>query len=305
MGTEGKLLGRYGAAELRQRLCETGVLAALEAKGFDGFEVAIDTETHALPSALLFARRGEGRHLLLEGAVGEMSIGADFFVERGFPAERPLTFVLVYWVREEDPTRPSSPARPLLPLQRHPGLGVLRRAFRVVTSMAAELGKDGVASMPKFFHDAAIFFHSRLFLFLDGVEQGRFEALLRDLVALPLGDASLAVASGCVRSRVGEPALWTPGPQVFPLSEAATAYFHSSAYAAAVARALEESAFTCDVEGLARVRETLGASMSEGDDVSVRRERRGVDLSEPLTPRAASARLAPAGSARAARRPVR
>ncbi|HSD10137.1 MAG TPA: hypothetical protein VLF14_04085 [Candidatus Binatia bacterium] len=264
MEAEAKLLGRYGAVELRERLCEAGVLAALEAKGFSGFEVAIDTRTHALPSAFVFARSGGERHLLLEASVGEMSIGADFFAERGFPVHRPLTFVLVYWVREEDPTRRSSPARPLLPLQRHPGLGVLRRAFRVVTSMAADLGKDGVASIPKFFHDAALFFHSRLFLFLDGAEQGRFEALLRDLAALPLGDASLAVAAGCVRSRGGEAALWSPGPQAFPLSEALAAYFHSPTYAAAVARGLEESVFACEVDGLARAREMLSASMPEG-----------------------------------------
>jgi hypothetical protein len=122
--------------------------------------------------------------------------------------------------------------------------------------MARELGKDGVACVPKFYHDAALFHRSRLFLFLDGIEQGRFEALTRDLTALPLSDASLAVAGGCVRDREGDALDWRPGLQVLPLSAVLAAYFHSSLYAAHVARGFAQS-FTWDGAAIASTRAAL------------------------------------------------
>jgi hypothetical protein len=257
---EAKLLGRYDAHEVRERLTAAGVPAALEKKGFDALEVTIDATAHALPCALVSAcRRGE-RSLLLEACLGELTVSGDFFARRGYPLDRPLDFVLVHWMREQDPTRRFSAERPPLPLQWHPGLGVLRRVFHAVVSMAADLGKDGVACVPKFFHDAVLFFRSRLFLFLDGTEQGRFEALLRDLSALPLSDASLALVAGCVSERSAGIVSWSPGYQAFPVSARTTAYFHSSAYATAVARALEDVRFSSDAGCLARTREALGLS---------------------------------------------
>jgi hypothetical protein len=126
--------------------------------------------------------------------------------------------------------------------------------------MASELGKDGVVSVPKFFHDAVIFYRSRLFLFLDGTEEGRFEGLMRDLRGLSLGDASLALVSGCVRDATGKLAYWTPGYQVFPLSSVMTAYFHSPRYASLVEQALRRDRFTVDRVAASRARATLGAA---------------------------------------------
>jgi hypothetical protein len=255
--SEAKLLGRYDARDLCERLAAAGVFRALEGKGFEAFDLTIDATSHALPSVLLSACRAGDRHLLLEASLGELTIDPEILARRGYPADRPLEFLLVYWLREQDPTRRFSPVRPPLPLQRHPGLGVLRSAFRVVVSMATELGKDGVASVPKFFHDAVLFYRSRLFLFLDGAEQGRFEALARDLARLSLADASVALACGSVREQSGNPASWCAGYQLLPLSERAIALFHSQAYEVDVARALEGSSFTCDDELLARARASL------------------------------------------------
>jgi hypothetical protein len=160
--------------------------------------------------------------------------------------ERPIELAVVHWVREGDPTAVFRPDRPPLPLQQHPGLGVLRLAFRVVVRMAAALEKDGVASVPKFFHDAAIFFRSRLFLFLDGEEQGRFEALTRDLRQLSLRQASLALVSGAVRADNGVAVYWMPGYQVFPLSALLTGYLHSPQYAAQVNVGFSHSRYRVD-----------------------------------------------------------
>jgi len=242
-----KVLDRYDAIALRRLFEDAGVIAALERKGFERIELAVDSEGRALPHALLFGHKAGRRFLLLDGCVGEATVRPAFFARRGYPMERPIELAVIHWVREEDPTVSFASDRPALPLQQHPGLGVLRPVFQVVVRIAADIGKDGVASVPKFFHDAAIFFRSRLFLVLDGEEQGRFEALARDLNHLRLGDASLAVIGGAVRDAHSGVVAWVPGYQVFPLSPVLTAYFHSAAYAARVDSGLAGGRFTMDV----------------------------------------------------------
>ena len=240
------MLNRYDAATLRAMFAEAGTLALLERKGFDDLEVVIDCAGRALPHTLLLGRKHGVRHVLLDAILGEAVVGTEFFARRGCAIERPVELLVVYWLREEDPTATFAADRPALPLQHHPGLGVLRSAFRVAVQIASELGKDGVASCPKFFHDAVIFFRSRLFLFLDGEEQGRFEALHRDLRSLALGDASLAILTGCVRGTDGAVAQWTPSFLVCPLSPRLTDYLHAPGYADLVERSFMASHFTLD-----------------------------------------------------------
>jgi hypothetical protein len=243
-------MNRYDASALRAMFAEAGTLAVLERKGFGDLEVVIDCAGRALPHTLLIGSKEGTRYVLLDAILGEAVIGPEFFASQGMAIERPIALAVVYWLREEDPTAAFSPGRPALPLQHHPGLGVLRSAFRVVVRMAGELGKDGVASIPKFFHDAVIFFRSRLFLFLDGDEQGRFEAMLRDLQSLGIGDASMAIVAGCVRDAAGDVARWAPSFQVFPLSPELTASLHAPAYAQRVDRGLAASRFSIDQEKL-------------------------------------------------------
>ena len=242
-----KVLDRYDAIALRRLFEDAGVIAALERKGFERIELEVDSAGRSLPHVLLFGHKASTRFLLLDGCVGEATVRPAFFARRDYSMERPIELAVIHWVREEDPTAAFATDRPPLPLQQHPGLGVLRLVFHVVVRIAADIGKDGVASVPKFFHDAAIFYRSRLFLFLDGEEQGRFEALARDLNHLRLGDASLAVIGGAVRDAHRGVVAWVPGYQVFPISPVLTAYFHSAAYAARVGSGLAVGRFTMDV----------------------------------------------------------
>lgn len=239
-----RLFDRWDGAALTRLFDEAGVLDAVRARGFSGCEATVVAHGLALPHIHLSAVKDGHRHRLLDACLGRVAVDS--------PAGR-LALLLVQWVREQDPTAAFDPARPRLPLQEHPGLGVLRRVFRVAVRLATELGDDAVANQPKFFHDAALFAHSRLFLFLDGGEQGRFEALQRDLAALSLADATLAVASWSVRDAADAVVHWQPGYQVFPLSERLTAHLHSTAYAEAVA-AGATARYRLDATGLAAAR---------------------------------------------------
>jgi hypothetical protein len=252
------VLGVYDAAAVHRFFGEAGVFTALEQRGFADFEIVVDIAGRALPHALLYGSKDGQRYLLIDACVGEAIVRPPYFAARGHPISRPMEMAVVHWIREEDPTRSFSPERPPLPLQRHPGLGVLRRAFRVVVQMASELGKDGVVDTPKFFHDAVIFYRSRFFLFLDATEQGRFEALLRDLRGLSLGEASLALIGHCVRAADGTVAGWEPGYQIFPIAPELTAYLHASEYATRVKAVAEQLRFTVDRSALDRTRRMLG-----------------------------------------------
>lgn len=234
------------AASLRERFRQAGVFDVVAQRGFCDPEIEVATRGLALPHVNLWATKGGRRHLLLEACLSEMTIQPSFFAARGSALDSAVDMAVVYWVREQDPTRSFRKDRPPLPLQRHPGLGALRQAFRVIAGMAVDAGKDGVACMPKFFHDAVIFYRSRLFLFLDPAEQGRFEALLRDLSALPLRDVSLALFNDGVTDAQGLPVSWQPGYQVYPLSPRLTGYFNSPVYEAAVAQRAAACAFACD-----------------------------------------------------------
>src|SRR5262249_59497054 len=117
--------------------------------------------------------------------------------------------------------------------QRHPGLGLGRSLYTRVLGWAEVWGKDALANVPAYFHNAR--FYAPPFAFLSASEQGRFEALRRDLAGLTVAEASAAVDEGCViEEGTGAVASWTPGPMVAALSPALRAYFASRAYADAV-----------------------------------------------------------------------
>lgn len=239
------VLGRFDRDEIARRLEAAGLLAAVAGRGFGDLEVEVAERGLGIPHIRLYGTRGGPRVLLVDACLSEASVRESFFRERGHAIDAPVELLVAYWVREQDPTRPFGPERPPLPLQEHPGLGVLPHAFAALCAMAVDLGRDGVAAVPKFFHDAWIFRHARLFRFLDAREQGRFERLAADLAALPLAHASLALLDGHVRDATGEPVVWAPGFQVCPLSPRLTAWFDSGEYANGVAAARDEARFHC------------------------------------------------------------
>lgn len=251
------VLGRYDAAALYAQFAAAGIFTVLRARGFDDFEVHVETAGRAMPHIVLYAHKGGMRLLLIDGCIGEATVRPDYFARRGSIMHRPIELAVVHWMREQDPSACFSSDRPALPLQEHPGLGILRRAFRVVVHLANELGKDGIVSVPKFYHDAVIFYRSRLFLFLDPTEQGVFEALLRDFEGVALADASIALISGCVRDGNDTVTSWSPGYQVFPLTSELVEYFHSPGYAEVVEAALGTHEFQLDAAALDRVRPTV------------------------------------------------
>lgn len=248
------VLGRYSEADLLAMFADAGVLARIEERGFTGLAFEFDASQGPLTHVRLLGTKSRERFLLLDACLTDVQLPGDKLCAGSRLAGARVGLVVVYWLREQDPTAVFDADHVRLPLQEHPGLGVLRRAFRVALRMTRELGRHGVAALPKFFHDAAIFYRSRLFLFLDPREQGRFEALLRDLGALSLQDTSLALAGHAVVDDAGQVAHWQPGLQVMPLLPLLTDYFNSDEYQDACTKTLKNSRFVIDEAALAAAR---------------------------------------------------
>ena len=237
-GEPGLFLGRFGLGDLRRELAEAGVLAALHARGYPDPRIHIE------------ATGGEHR-LTVAPAEGEESLVDLRMSEGTLPVTEPalrargveiLSALVVNWLALQDPRASFTAERPRLPGQTHPGLGLGRHIYTRVLGWAAAWGKDALINVPAYFHNAR--FYAPPFSFLSAAEQGRFEALVRDLGPLTVAAASAAVDEGrVVEEPSGQVVRWTPGDMLAPLSAAVREYVSSPEYRGAAAAARERRRF--------------------------------------------------------------
>lgn len=229
----GLLLGIYSEAGLVEALEASGGLAALRRR------VGADVRVRVFPDEGVVriyyadaADRPEG--LLVEVKAHIERGGPDSALP---PSLRALDFLALDWLLLQDPRRRFPPGRRPLPGQAHPGLAIGPHVLEAVTRSARRLGAAGVLGIPMYYH-AAVIYH-RAFAYADPVEEGRFQALQRDLAGLPLDEAAWAVHQGRVRDATfDQPLRWQGKEMIQPLSEAARAHFAAPAYIDAAARTL-------------------------------------------------------------------
>lgn len=184
-------LGYYTAAGAEHAMLQFGALAFLRRLGYGWFRVVIDTP-------------GEGDRLRLFGqSKGEEHLLAELVADRRRVAGENVLYV--HWLSLRNPIARFSPARPRLPGQEVPGLGMAREAGEMVVLMARRLDLAAVVMRPTDYHMAYGARHN--FAFIDPGRQGRFEALVRDLSGIPLLEATEAVSNGRVLLD-GKPYAW-------------------------------------------------------------------------------------------------
>ncbi|MBK7860294.1 MAG: histone deacetylase [Archangiaceae bacterium] len=190
---EPRLLGFYTREGVEYALERYGMLPLVRRLGFDQLKVVLDGNRMRLLS----------RDLTL----------VEVDAEKKQLAGREVLFV--NWLSLRNPRAHFSAKRPQLPGQEVPGLGLAQEATTLLALMAERLHLDGVAFRPSWFHMAYTARHGARFL--DARRQGRFEALVRDLRALPLLEATRAVADKRVRLD-GAPYEWEADAMVRWLS---------------------------------------------------------------------------------------
>jgi hypothetical protein len=196
------LLGLYTASGLEQGLHRLGILDTLKRLGYRDLRVVIDS-TGLGDRLRLHATAAGQDHLLVEAIVEKRRI-------------RGIVVLFIHWLSLRNPLARFSELRPQLPGQEVPGLGLAREAGTLLARMAIRLGVAGVAFRPSHYHLAYTARHD--FAFVDPARQGRFEAMVRDLAAVPLLEATHAVADGRVLLN-GQPYTWEADEMAYWLRE--------------------------------------------------------------------------------------
>ncbi len=193
------LLGFYSAEGIEYALERYRILPFVRRLGFERLRVEVD-KVSACDRARLF---GVDSHNGVESVLMEVEL------DRRRVAE--FTVLFVNWLSLRNPRAAFGSKRPKLPGQEVPGLGLAREVTKLLELMAKRLVLDGVAFRPSWYHMAYAARHSARFV--DPQRQGRFEALLRDLAAIPLLEATRALSEGRVLLN-GAPYVWEPDEMV-------------------------------------------------------------------------------------------
>lgn len=202
-----RLLGICSRQGLELTLERAGVLERLRQLGFAHPALTFDLEHAGGETARITDGGPDGGDLL-----AELRLRID---RRSAPD---LAMLRIEWLLLQNPREIFLPARPRLPGQEHPGLGMLRDVIALLAVACERLQLDGVLWVPAHYHTAAQ--GRRTSRFLDPADEGLFRALERAVAGLPLPAAAFAVEQGrVVDDTTGAPYAWQPMRVVVPVSQ--------------------------------------------------------------------------------------
>ena len=198
-----RLLGHYTHEGVLHALSAYGVLGHLERLGYGAFRASNEPASGG-QRLRIFGRDPAGAEHLLGETV----------LERQRLSGRPVVFV--HWLTLRHPAATFGGARPPLPGQEVPGLGLSLEAVELLARAAERTGAEGVAFRPSFLHTA--WSPGVVTRFVDPAREARFEALIRDLGHLGRYELSVLLQQGRV-CLDGRPYAWEPDPMVAWLAD--------------------------------------------------------------------------------------
>ena len=205
-GHDDLLLGRYPRSRIEAELGRFGILEQARARGYRTTRVQILPSSGLGPTVRLHGG-SELEHLLME-----VRLDLDRATLRG------LTLLSVEWLLLQDPRAQARGDRPLLPGQRHPGLGALADVVAWLITLCRDLEFDGLTFRSSHFHMAVL--ARRHLEFLRPDDQERFERIRQLTADLPLAEASRRVEAGEVRDPdTGQVLRWSGVQMVVPVGE--------------------------------------------------------------------------------------
>jgi hypothetical protein len=205
-----------------------GIFDAIRQRGFTGLEMELDPSDKRRKVLRVRGRAGGGGEPLL---LVELVLRRRFVPS--FIPERARTEVLfVEWLLLQDPTRTFTLARPPLPGQEHPGLGIARELQELLVQACRRLGLVGLMDRPAHYHNAVL--AAAEWRFLDPLAEGRFRAFRAVLEGRDLLEASRIVENGALALADGTPVSWWAADHLLPVEAAAREALASPAYVDAV-----------------------------------------------------------------------
>jgi hypothetical protein len=236
----GLYLGYYSPSGIAQAFEAYGVYAALRQLGFDQIQLQLQTSDPFEHRLTLYDGAPEAQQLLHEIVVRRRRLNFDASESR-FGGQR-FEMLGIEWICLQNPRQAFSAARPALPGQQHPGLGLGQLVLDLLQLTAERLELDGIVAIPAWFHNA-VFYHTR-FRYLSLETEARLQALYRQLVR-PLGlhRTAWAIENGQVREN-GQPFVWFHEDMILPLAPALKTGLMGAAVRRQIRQAREDCVFT-------------------------------------------------------------
>lgn len=238
-------LNFYTRTGLIEALERYGTFSRLRERGFDPqlYLKLIDNDRHMLRIC-----DGEAGPVLIE----LVSRLATLKVKEAHPGLKKGTFfdlLAIEWLLLQNPHAQFTKARPRLPGQHAPGLGIGREILTLLEIMSERLERLGLMAIPQHYHNGLLY--DRRFRFFSPSKEGELKALEQALSGLSLAQASWAVENRLVIDKKtnlpyqwqGEEMIWSKLP---PLAD----YFVSDYYQNETAQVMAKREFIFDYEKL-------------------------------------------------------
>jgi acetoin utilization deacetylase AcuC-like enzyme len=223
-----KFLGYYSPSGVELAFERYGLLGALRERGYQVLRMVCDPRDVAAQVVRVFGRRD---------AADEEVLLVELVVRRE-PSPLPGVdeqVLYVEWLLLQDPHASFSLARPRLPGQVHPGVGLASEVLEMLVQACHRIGLGAVMARPSHYQTAAVW--RRSFLFVDPELEGRLRAIVGAMQGTDLAEVARALDEGRLRTASGAPLEWTPAPSMRPVSPASRAHFESPAYRETLASA--------------------------------------------------------------------
>ncbi|MDX2474418.1 MAG: histone deacetylase [Candidatus Krumholzibacteria bacterium] len=222
----GLFLGLYSRHGLELLLEEAGLMIRLRERGLAGLNLELDLDDPMGHTLRITAGHRE------PVVVVEVKLRV---VRKENAGGRNL--LVVEWLLLQD-TRPAGEenARPLLPGQKHRGMGLLRDMAAVLIVTTERLELDGLLFTPSHFHLARLARGQGRFP--EAEDEARYLAIEKAVKGMRLQEASAAVTAGRVRDRIsGETVAWRPRPMIIPVNSSLQEELHGDVFRKAVTQA--------------------------------------------------------------------
>ena len=230
-----RFLGQFTRHALELQLQQLGFLDHVRSRGFGNPTITLDTPA------------GLGQTLRIYGDAARGDLLVELKARRSRSMVPGCEVIEIEWLLLQNPRGEFQEARPQLPGQSHPGLGLMRHVAAWLVVVCERLSLDGIAFVPSQYYMAAV--GRRHLRFVDAERQARFAALRDAVAGAKLPEANRAVDGGWLEdARTGEIVRWEPATMVVAVSEKLSAQLTSPKYREAVRRARETYAFRLRAE---------------------------------------------------------
>ena len=227
-GVSERFAAHFSSNDVHRLFEKAGVLSVLRNRGFSDFSFRLFRDENFLDRLELFS----SGHVLIDLRISKKRI------ELPDPCDAVCDFLNLEWLSSANPGIKEAGIQRLLPGQRKSGLGILNPLMRLMEISSSMITEDGYLSVPDHLHLALMY--SSKFRFMNPETEALVRSVRRDLKKDGLYNIAWAYPCGAiVNLNTGNPVVYEPGYQIYPVSRKMKKYFSSDRYQQSVRQAMK------------------------------------------------------------------